>query len=301
MMQDFSASAMLRLIQIGLRRQGLENLLPRAGPDHRLDLNAKRDLLRDIRERHGLMPLLRIGEAVEEAYSDPILGAVLAARDATDLIVRWQRLERYVHSRHRTRLHTDRAGRMSLHHYNARGVPSPTLEEDALVFGLLIALIGQIGVGNLRARPEHMSDWAFHEGWNSIAEGDLSRWEIAFSDFVPAPPRLPQVGSTLSERLDALIGEDPSRGWTTSMLVSDIGMPARSLQRRLQQEGTNFREIRGLARSKVAGRMLMDGDTPLAAVGFHAGYADQAHFTREFKRLTGLTPAGYRENFGRSD
>ena len=32
-------------------------------------------------------------------------------------------------------------------------------------------------------------------------------------------------------------------------------------------------------------------DTDLAAVAFEAGYADQAHLTREFRRLAGRQPA----------
>jgi AraC-like DNA-binding protein len=34
-----------------------------------------------------------------------------------------------------------------------------------------------------------------------------------------------------------------------------------------------------------------DGGAALAAAGAGAGYADQAHLTREVRRFTGLTPA----------
>ena len=36
---------------------------------------------------------------------------------------------------------------------------------------------------------------------------------------------------------------------------------------------------------------------PLAEVGFLCGYADQAHFTREFRRRVGLPPERYRRAF----
>ncbi len=36
------------------------------------------------------------------------------------------------------------------------------------------------------------------------------------------------------------------------------------------------------------------GDTPLATVAAEAGFADQSHFTRLFKRYAGITPARYR-------
>lgn len=40
--------------------------------------------------------------------------------------------------------------------------------------------------------------------------------------------------------------------------------------------------------------MLTDPDLPLAGIALHAGFADQSHFTRTFKRFTGMTPSQYR-------
>lgn len=44
-----------------------------------------------------------------------------------------------------------------------------------------------------------------------------------------------------------------------------------------------------------AARQLSKSEEPLSAIAVRAGYADQSHFTRVFKRHTGLTPAQYRE------
>jgi AraC family transcriptional regulator len=44
-----------------------------------------------------------------------------------------------------------------------------------------------------------------------------------------------------------------------------------------------------------AARELARSETPLAAVALAAGFADQSHFTRFFKRHTGLTPHAYRQ------
>ena len=43
-----------------------------------------------------------------------------------------------------------------------------------------------------------------------------------------------------------------------------------------------------------AARELVCSETPLTAVALAAGFADQSHFTRFFKRHTGLTPNAYR-------
>jgi AraC-like DNA-binding protein len=43
-----------------------------------------------------------------------------------------------------------------------------------------------------------------------------------------------------------------------------------------------------------AARELVRSETSLAGVALEAGFADQSHFTRFFKRHTGLTPQAYR-------
>lgn len=43
---------------------------------------------------------------------------------------------------------------------------------------------------------------------------------------------------------------------------------------------------------------LIDTDVSLAEVALAAGFADQSHFSRTFKRLVGVTPAAYRAQHG---
>ena len=47
-------------------------------------------------------------------------------------------------------------------------------------------------------------------------------------------------------------------------------------------------------RIEHARRLLADAGRPLAHVGMDAGFADQSHFNRVFKRFVGLTPGEYR-------
>ncbi len=47
-----------------------------------------------------------------------------------------------------------------------------------------------------------------------------------------------------------------------------------------------------------ATRLLESAEHAIAWVALEAGFADQSHFTRAFKRHTGLTPAEYRAMFG---
>lgn len=54
--------------------------------------------------------------------------------------------------------------------------------------------------------------------------------------------------------------------------------------------------VRGLRLDWAAAR-LVTAEESIAQIALHAGFADQSHFTRAFKRHTGLTPAEYRRAF----
>jgi AraC family transcriptional regulator len=47
-------------------------------------------------------------------------------------------------------------------------------------------------------------------------------------------------------------------------------------------------------RVRRACEMLADGDETLSAIAFATGFADQSHFTRNFRRALGVTPGKYR-------
>jgi AraC family transcriptional regulator len=63
-----------------------------------------------------------------------------------------------------------------------------------------------------------------------------------------------------------------------------------------------FREFYGCTMSdyvrklrvEKARKELLAQDKPLSTIAFEAGFADQAHFSRVFKQLTGLTPGAFR-------
>ena len=58
--------------------------------------------------------------------------------------------------------------------------------------------------------------------------------------------------------------------------------------------GISPQRVRRIERAREAVARLQDG-RPIADVAFRLGYADQAHLTRDLKRLTGLTPGRTRD------
>ena len=69
-----------------------------------------------------------------------------------------------------------------------------------------------------------------------------------------------------------------------------LATSARSLQRRLQEEGTSFREVVDGARKELALGYLGDRRLSVAEVAYLLGYAEAGAFVRAFKRWTGKTP-----------
>ncbi|PMG03027.1 hypothetical protein BCT61_16100 [Vibrio breoganii] len=69
-------------------------------------------------------------------------------------------------------------------------------------------------------------------------------------------------------------------------------MSSRTLQRRLQQEKNSFRAIKNSLMFDTACE-LMSRNLSLTQVSVQLGYADISHFSRAFKRFSGLTPKLY--------
>jgi AraC family transcriptional regulator len=49
-------------------------------------------------------------------------------------------------------------------------------------------------------------------------------------------------------------------------------------------------------RIEYACHELAASETPIVQIALSAGFCDQSHFTRTFKRLIGVTPSQYRES-----
>ncbi|HEY0709953.1 MAG TPA: AraC family transcriptional regulator ligand-binding domain-containing protein [Polyangia bacterium] len=76
-----------------------------------------------------------------------------------------------------------------------------------------------------------------------------------------------------------------------SVVAGALGTSERSLQRKLQAEGTSFRDVVDEARHKLATVYLGDDSLSMTDVACLLGYSEAAAFTRAFKRWTGLAPS----------
>jgi AraC-like DNA-binding protein len=79
-----------------------------------------------------------------------------------------------------------------------------------------------------------------------------------------------------------------------ALLAKRLGLSARSLQRKLANEGTSFASLVDDARSALARAYLRDSSLGLTEIALLLGFADQSTFTRAFKRWTGDAPGAFR-------
>jgi AraC-like DNA-binding protein len=68
----------------------------------------------------------------------------------------------------------------------------------------------------------------------------------------------------------------------------------RTLRRRLEEAGTSWRQLLDRVRFEACEELIREPDLSLNEIAAELGYADQAHFTRAFRRWTGEMPSAYR-------
>jgi AraC-like DNA-binding protein len=103
-------------------------------------------------------------------------------------------------------------------------------------------------------------------------------------------------GAGLTDRLRRTLAEELPRGLPTlEAAAARLAQSPRTLRRRLQEEGTSFREILEETRRELAKRYLDEERIPFGEVAFLLGFSEASAFHRAFKRWTGETPASYRK------
>lgn len=78
-------------------------------------------------------------------------------------------------------------------------------------------------------------------------------------------------------------------------VAAALAMSPRSLRRKLDSEGTNFKELLDTERQLSAQQLLTNSDMKIEELAFHLGYTDAASFARAFRRWQGCSPGEYRK------
>lgn len=99
------------------------------------------------------------------------------------------------------------------------------------------------------------------------------------------------AASTMSERVRAVLLELlPSNAATIEKTAERLGMSKRTLQRRLEDEGQNFRALVNGTRESLARHYLGNTSMSGGEIAFLLGFEDPNSFYRAFLEWTGQTP-----------
>lgn len=95
-----------------------------------------------------------------------------------------------------------------------------------------------------------------------------------------------------------LMDEDPSLPWTTAGLARRVGCRPDHLSRVFARDfGLPLHRWLTCRRIRVAQRLLLRGDVPVAAIAERVGWQDASLFARRFKAETGMSASQWRSRF----
>jgi AraC-like DNA-binding protein len=162
-----------------------------------------------------------------------------------------------------------------------------------------------------RKQPDDPSPW--HDALAHTIEWDASETQIAWdsklllqtriladndtallNDALVEPQLEQAIRAGLTQRVEAQIAKHLVDGTPSpSRIAHDLNMGTRTLQRYLQEEGTNVQEILKLLRKARAQELLVEKSEPIAAIAYALGYEDPAAFSKAFKTWYGVSPKEY--------
>ncbi|HEY1933525.1 MAG TPA: AraC family transcriptional regulator [Acetobacteraceae bacterium] len=106
--------------------------------------------------------------------------------------------------------------------------------------------------------------------------------------------------SELSARVRSVMMKGLSDGSPRRAAVARaLGMSERTLQRRLEEEGSSFRQLLDDTHKDLARQYIERVDLSFADVAYILGFNDQSSFFRATKRWFGTTPSKYRLLYGK--
>jgi AraC-like DNA-binding protein len=137
----------------------------------------------------------------------------------------------------------------------------------------------------------------------TLHRGDLDRHFISYNAelleiVIPALEKSleeQQSRKSLTEMVKWMVKQNLSGGRPDIQLIAgELGMSERTLQRRLTDEGSSFKQLLTETRREQAREFLIDPALDIKEVAFLLGYEDQNSFYRAFRLWEGDTPANWR-------
>lgn len=262
----------------------------------------KTEALKRIAAQAGAQAVFAAGREVRSLGWHPVVQALTAIGDPAAILRCWQRLERFGHLRHRTELvaaRSDAAGQgFVLRHRSREGRPIAAVD-DLFFWGVIVGLLEAAGAEVLGASLLEDGSRCLLAGGSLTAVPTHTLHLRCRAAPAPSPaPVRHEDDDGLSGRVQALLARSPARDWSLAEASRSLAMGARSVQRALQREGTTFSFLLQQVRLEAARGLLADRRLSLAEIACCAGFSDQAHFTRLWRRHFDIPPSEQRALLG---
>lgn len=88
----------------------------------------------------------------------------------------------------------------------------------------------------------------------------------------------------------------PTGNVTEEKIASVLNVSLRTMQRKLKEENTSFKNILNTTRQELADHYMELSRMSLNEITYLLGFSDPANFSRAFKRWHGIPPSEYRNN-----
>jgi AraC-like DNA-binding protein len=103
-----------------------------------------------------------------------------------------------------------------------------------------------------------------------------------------------QLSAGMAGRVRSMILTNLVRHANLDSITAQLKMSPRSLRRRLQEEGTSFRELVEEVRAQLAIKYVRDTSLSIEDVTYALGFNDASAFRHAFRRWTGAAPQEFR-------
>lgn len=293
-----------------------------------MPVQAWRSLLQEAAERLQRPTLgLALGASMQISQLGLLGYALQACATLGDALAHLQQYERLVNDINRLHWESEPGAdgdQVVLAWGTERGRPGPLVDECAVA--TLLAATRQItGLAELRplrvdfinAMPAELAPYTTFFGC-PVRFGE-SRTRVCFpADWLTLPLQRPDpvLADLLATQVDRLLERLPAaadivqqtrralaqrlRQQTASLntVASDLCLSPRTLHRRLETVGVNFRALWEDTRRHLAEEYLRDQRLSLSDVATLLGFSEQSAFTRAFRRWHGIGPKAWRSRQG---
>jgi AraC-like DNA-binding protein len=126
---------------------------------------------------------------------------------------------------------------------------------------------------------------------NPLADATMARHARYLLNLLPLASAPENLGDRVRRTISQLL---PSGRATVDQVAAQLGMSARSLQRRLDEEGLQFASLLNGVRQELATAYLTGSTRPVTSVAAMLGYSSPSSFTRWFAGSFGMSPQVWR-------